>query len=164
MQTEAILLVDDNPDDVTLTLRAFKKNNIKNKIIVANDGLAALDLLLPPDDATPLRPAIVLLDLNMPRMNGLEVLRRMRSDTLTQLLPVIVLTTSNEDRDIAESYRFGANSFVRKPVTFQEFLEAAKILGLYWLSINQQVSLHPSLAKRTHHARRLPTPGSSSDP
>jgi two-component system, response regulator len=140
MQTDVILLVDDNPDDVTLTLRAFKKNNIKNEIVVANDGVAALDLLLPADDATPLRPAIVLLDLNMPRMNGLEVLRRLRSDPATKLLPVIVLTTSNEDRDIAESYAFGANSFVRKPVTFEEFLEAARILGLYWLDINQQVS------------------------
>jgi two-component system response regulator len=140
MQTDAILLVEDNPDDVTLTLRAFKKNNIKNRIIVASDGIAALDLLLPPDGGTPLRPAIVLLDLNMPRMNGLEVLRRLRSDPATKLLPVIVLTTSNEDRDIAESYQFGANSFVRKPVTFEEFLEAAKILGLYWLSVNEQVS------------------------
>jgi two-component system, response regulator len=140
MQTEAILLVDDNPDDVTLTLRAFKKNNVKNKIIVANDGIAALDLLLPPDGATPLRPSIVLLDLNMPRMNGLEVLRRLRSDISTKLLPVIVLTTSNEDRDIAESYQFGANSFVRKPVTFEELLEAARILGQYWLTVNEQVS------------------------
>jgi two-component system, response regulator len=139
MQTDAILLVDDNPDDVTLTLRAFKKNNVKNKIIVANDGIAALDLLLPPDDATPLCPSIVLLDLNMPRMNGLEVLRRLRSDTSTKLLPVIVLTTSNEDRDIAESYQFGANSFVRKPVTFEELLQAARILGQYWLTVNEQV-------------------------
>jgi two-component system, response regulator len=140
MQNDVILLVDDNPDDVTLTLRAFKQNNIKNQIIVANDGMAALDLLLPQDDAVPLRPAIILLDLNMPRMNGLEVLRRLRSDPSTKMLPVIVLTTSNEDRDIAESYLFGANSFVRKPVTFEEFLEAAKILGLYWLSVNEQVS------------------------
>jgi two-component system response regulator len=140
MQNDAILLVEDNPDDVTLTLRAFKKNNIKNRIIVASDGVAALDLLLPPDGGTPLRPAIVLLDLNMPRMNGLEVLRRLRSEPETRLLPVIVLTTSNEERDIAESYQFGANSFVRKPVTFEEFLEAARILGLYWLSVNEQVS------------------------
>jgi two-component system response regulator len=140
MKTDAILLVEDNPDDVTLTLRAFKKNNIKNKIVVANDGMAALDLLLPTDGGTPLRPAIILLDLNMPRMNGLEVLRRLRSVPQTQQLPVIVLTTSNEDRDITEAYELGANSFVRKPVTFEEFLEAARILGLYWLCVNEQVS------------------------
>src|SRR5688572_15555124 len=105
-----------------LTLRAFKKNNIQNEIIVAGDGEQALDRLLPTDGATALRPALVLLDIKLPKVDGLDVLRRIRDDTRTRSLPVVVLTTSNEERDIVESYRLGANSFVRKPVEFSEFL------------------------------------------
>ena len=138
MRTDAILLVDDNPDDVVFTLRAFKKNNFRNKIVVASDGAQALDLLLPGDGRVALQPVIVLLDLNMPKVNGLEVLHRLRADLSTQLLPVIVLTTSSEDRDITESYRLGANSFVRKSLTFPEFLETAKVLAAYWLQVNEQ--------------------------
>jgi CheY-like chemotaxis protein len=137
MQTDQILLVEDNPDDVAFTRRAFKKNNFDNTIIVANDGMAAVELLLPGPGAEPLRPTIVLLDINLPRMNGLEVLRRLRSEELTRLLPVIMLTTSNDDRDVLASYQFGANSFVRKPVEFDDFLHAVKSLGTFWLEINE---------------------------
>jgi two-component system response regulator len=138
MRTDAILLVDDNPDDVYLTLHAFRQNNILNEILVAHDGVEALDLLLPTGPDRPVRPAIVLLDINMPRMGGLEVLKRLRSDPRTRSLPVIMLTTSTEDRDIAESYDGGANSYVAKPVTSEQFLEAAKTLGVYWLGLNIQ--------------------------
>jgi two-component system response regulator len=136
MLSEAILLVDDNPDDVYLTMQAFRKSDITNQIIVAEDGVEAIDLLLPSNGAAPLRPAIVLLDINMPRMGGLEVLARLRADRLTKMLPVIMLTTSAEDRDILESYDSGANSYVRKPVTTSEFVEAARTLGVYWLGVN----------------------------
>lgn len=137
MNSDAILLVEDSPDDVLFTLRAFKKNNMSNEIIVATDGAAALDLLLPSDQTPPLRPALVLLDVKLPKVDGLEVLRRIRADPRTQPLPVVVLTTSSEERDIVESYRLGANSYVRKPVVFNDFLQAANVLGLYWLLINQ---------------------------
>jgi two-component system response regulator len=137
MNTGAILLVEDNPDDVLLTLRAFKKNNISNEIVVATDGECALDLLQPHNGEPRLRPSLVLLDVKLPKIDGLEVLRRIRADPTTQSLPVVVLTTSSEERDIGDSYRLGANSFVRKPVVFSEFLEAAKVLGLYWLLLNQ---------------------------
>jgi two-component system response regulator len=132
-----VLLVEDNPDDVLLTLRAFKKNNIRNEIVVATDGEQARLLLLPGDDAPGLRPALVLLDINLPKIDGLQLLRLIRGDPRTQSLPIVVLTTSNEERDIVDSYRLGANSFVRKPVVFGEFIEAAKVLGLYWLLINE---------------------------
>jgi len=137
MNNKPILLVDDNPDDVTFTLRAFKQNNIANKIVVAVDGEQALQMLLPEDAAQPFHPALVLLDLKLPKVGGLEVLRRIRADPRTQSLPIVVLTTSSEDADIASSYRLGANSFVRKPVVFSEFLSAANILGVYWLLVNQ---------------------------
>jgi two-component system response regulator len=137
MNNSPILLVEDNPDDVTFTLRAFKKNNISNQIIVAIDGEKALDLLQPTNAASSLRPALVLLDVKLPKIDGLEVLRRIRSDVRTQSLPVVVLTTSSEERDIVSSYRLGANSFVRKPVVFSEFLNAANLLGMYWLLVNQ---------------------------
>ena len=139
MHTDVILLVDDNPDDVYLTMHAFRKNDIDNEIIVANDGVEALALLLPSDGSPPLHPIIVLLDLNMPRMGGLEVLARLRADPSTRSLPVIVLTTSDQERDIAESYDLGVNSYVQKPVTPNGFFEAAKVLGVYWLDINKQV-------------------------
>jgi two-component system response regulator len=131
-----ILLVDDNPDDVLLTQRAFTKNHISNEVVVASDGEQALHLLLPAD-GEPTRPAVVLLDIKLPKIDGLEVLRRVRSDDRTRSLPVVVLTTSNEERDIVTSYRLGANSFVRKPVVFEEFVRAVNVLGVYWLLVNE---------------------------
>jgi two-component system response regulator len=136
MNDGPILLVEDNPDDVMLTLRALKRNNIQNQVTVAADGEEALDLLLP-TTGPPLRPALILLDVNLPKLGGMEVLRRLRADDRTATLPVVVLTTSNEERDIIESYRLGANSYVRKPVVFGDFVEAARVLGLYWLLVNQ---------------------------
>jgi two-component system, response regulator len=137
MNHPPILLVEDNPDDVTFTLRAFKKNNVRNEIIVATDGEQALQMLLPEDAAPPLRPALVLLDVKLPKIDGLEVLRRIRAVPGTHSLPVVILTTSNEETDIVNSYRFGANSFVRKPVVFTDFLNAVGLLGMYWLLLNQ---------------------------
>jgi CheY-like chemotaxis protein len=136
----AILLVEDNPDDVAFTLRAFHKNNFLNEIIVASDGEKALDLLLPEDATRALRPALVLLDVKLPKIDGIEVLRHIRSDPRTQTLPVIMLTTSSEETDIVNSYRLGANSFVRKPVVFTDFLHAAGVLGVYWLLVNESAS------------------------
>ena len=144
MQTDQILLVEDNPDDVTFTQRAFRKNNFGNTIIVARDGLAAMELLLPPAGAEPLRPSFVLLDINLPRMSGLEVLRRLRSEEATKLLPVIMLTTSNDSRDVLSSYESGANSFVRKPVEFGDFLCAVKALGTFWLEVNEAAPVRDS--------------------
>jgi len=115
MDNRPILLVEDNPDDVTFTLRAFKKNNISNEIIIAADGEKAIDLLLPADGAPALRPAFVLLDVKLPKVGGMEVLRSIRGDPSTEFLPVIILTTSSEERDIVNSYRLGANSFVPSP-------------------------------------------------
>ena len=137
MNNKPILLVDDNPDDVTFTLRAFKKNNFSNEIVVASDGEQALQILLPEKAAPAFQPSLVLLDIKLPKVDGLEVLRRIRADSRTQSLPVVVLTTSSEDADIASSYRLGANSFVRKPVVFSEFVGAASMLGMYWLLVNQ---------------------------
>ena len=139
MQNKIILLVEDNPDDEALTLRAFKKNNITNKILVAHDGAEALDYLLGSDGSgrAIVEPQVVLLDLKLPKVDGLEVLRRLRAEERTRLLPVVILTSSKEDRDVIESYRLGCNSYVRKPVSFDEFLEAARSLGLYWLLLNQ---------------------------
>lgn len=137
MNEGVILLVEDSPDDVLFTLRALKKNNITNNVVVASDGVQALDYLLPDDGRTSLRPVLILLDIKLPKVDGLEVLRRIRADQRTQTLPAVVLTTSSEDRDIVDSYRLGANSYVRKPVVFSEFVEAAGVLGLYWLLINQ---------------------------
>jgi two-component system response regulator len=144
MNEGTILLIEDNPDDVALTRRAFSKNNIRNQVDVAGDGEEALRYLLAGDPDRPL-PALVLLDINLPRVNGLDVLRAVRSDDRTQFLPVVVLTTSGEERDIVESYHLGANSYVRKPVVFSEFLEAVRALGLYWLLINQPVVPPPAV-------------------
>jgi two-component system response regulator len=140
MRDKVILLVEDNPDDVKLTLRALRKSNILNEVVVASDGVEALDYLFSTgkySGGSTVRPQVVLLDLNMPRVNGLEVLQKIRADERTRLLPVVVLTTSSEDRDRIESYGLGANSFVRKPVDFNEFAEAVKQLGLYWLLLNE---------------------------
>jgi two-component system response regulator len=137
MNTGTILLVEDNPDDVMFTLRAFEKNKIFNDVVIAADGEQALEYLLPADEYKALRPALVLLDVNLPKVNGLEVLRRIRSNSRTAGLPVVVLTTSNEERDIVDSYRLGANSFVRKPVMFGDFVDATEVLGVYWLLVNE---------------------------
>jgi two-component system response regulator len=134
-----ILLVEDNPDDVALTLRALKSNNITNDVVIAEDGAKALDYLFGADGGTGPQgpPAVVLLDLKLPKVNGLEVLRRIRSDDRTKLLPVVILTSSDEERDVIDGYSLGANSYVRKPVDFVEFTQAAKQLGLYWLLMNR---------------------------
>jgi two-component system response regulator len=137
MSAGRILLVEDNPDDVMLTLRAFAKNDVSNEIVVAHDGEQALRLLFGAAGSPPLRPALTLLDIKLPKVDGLEVLRQVRDRASTRSLPVVVLTTSNEERDIVESYRLGANSFVRKPVVFEEFVQAANVLGVYWLLVNQ---------------------------
>ncbi len=136
-----ILLVEDNPDDVELTLRALKQYHVKNQIVVVRDGAEALDYLFATgaytDRDTSAIPAVVLLDLKLPKVDGLEVLQRMRADERTKLVPVVVLTSSKEEQDMVNSYKFGANSYVRKPVDFTEFIEAARQLGLYWLVINE---------------------------
>ena len=135
-----ILLVEDNPDDEALTMRAFRKNNIRNEIIVARDGAEALDHLYGTgtrEGQEPLLPQVVLLDLKLPKVDGLEVLRRIRSDPRTALLPVVILTSSKEQQDIINGYRLGCNSYVRKPVDFDQFIEAARQLGLYWLLLNE---------------------------
>jgi CheY-like chemotaxis protein len=134
MAAQLIVLVEDNPDDQALTLRALKKQNIANEIVVLNDGVEALDYLLAEDKVL---PDLVLLDLKLPKVDGLQVLRRLRSEPRTQLLPVVVLTSSDEDRDVIEGYRLGANSYIRKPVDFNQFSEAVRQLGLYWLVLNQ---------------------------
>ncbi len=137
-----ILLVEDNPDDVELTRHALERNNIRNALVVAPDGVVALRLLLG-DGAPPgtpvLEPQVMLLDLKLPLVDGLEVLRRVRDDRRTRFLPVVVLTSSSEERDLVESYRLGANSYVRKPVDFTAFVEAARELGLYWLLLNEPI-------------------------
>jgi two-component system, response regulator len=137
MNTKPILLVEDNPDDVTFTLRAFRQNNIGNEVVVASDGEQALQILQPSSAARAFQPALVLLDIKLPKIDGLDVLRRIRADPRTESLPVVMLTTSNEETDIVSSYRLGANSFVRKPVVLSEFLSAANMLGVYWLLVNQ---------------------------
>jgi CheY-like chemotaxis protein len=137
---KAILLVEDNPDDVELTLRAFSKNNISNNVIVTRDGEEAIEYLFHKrtegGELMPL-PEVILLDLKLPKIDGLEVLRKIRSEERTKYLPVVILTTSSEEKDIAESYKLGANSYVQKPVDFHEFMEAARELGLYWLVLNR---------------------------
>jgi len=141
MSDRVILLVEDNPDDVELTLHAFASNRIVNPVVTARDGVEALEYLFATGghagrDAR-VQPAVVLLDLKLPRIDGLEVLRRIRGDERTRLLPVVILTSSNEDRDRIEGYALGANSYVRKPVDFDEFVRAAGQLGLYWLMLNR---------------------------
>jgi two-component system response regulator len=139
MTTRSILLVEDNPDDEMLTLRALKKNNILNEITVAHDGAEALDLVFAKASDGGLLPGLILLDLKLPKIDGLEVLRRLRADERTRIIPVVVLTGSKLEEDILAGYRGGANAYVRKPVNFAEFAEAVKTLGLFWLILNEPV-------------------------
>ena len=139
MNERTILLVEDNPDDEALTLRAFRKSNIANEVVVMRDGAEALAYLFPGNgDAVPC-PALVLLDLNLPKVGGLEVLHQMRADERTQMIPVVVLTSSKLEEDILDSYRNGANAYVRKPVKFSDFTEAVHTLGVFWLLLNEPV-------------------------
>lgn len=137
-----ILLIEDNPDDVELTMLAFEKNQIVNEVIVARDGVEALDILHGPDsDARVARIAVILLDLKLPRVDGLQVLRAIRADPRTWLMPVVVLTSSREEHDLIESYKLGVNSYIRKPVQFESFVEAARQIGMYWLMLNERPSV-----------------------
>ncbi len=141
VDTKVILLIEDNPDDVALTLRAFKKSNIGNEVIVARDGQEALDYLFGAGAYAgrnpAMIPAVVLLDLKLPKVDGLEILRRVREDRRTKLVPVVILTSSREEQDVVRGYDLGANSYIRKPVDFEQFNECVRQLGLYWLLINE---------------------------
>lgn len=140
-EEKLILLVEDNPDDEALILPSLKKHNIANEIVVARDGSEALDYLFGTGNYsgrdTSVMPQVILLDLKLPKIDGLEVLRRIRADERTKLLPVVVVTSSDEERDMIESYQLGANSYVRKPVDFSQFREAIQQLGLYWVILNE---------------------------
>jgi len=139
MKDKIILLVEDNPDDVQLTKRALQKNNISNQLEVVHDGVEAMNHLLNAasgDNSSPL-PTVILLDLKLPKMDGLEVLKRIRADERLKRLPVVILTSSKEEQDILKSYDLGANSYIRKPVDFEQFNEAVRQLGLYWLLLNE---------------------------
>jgi two-component system response regulator len=138
MNDGVILLVDDSADDVVLTKRALHKNNISNDVVVAADGEEALRYLLPDGEGPP-PPVLILLDISLPKIGGLEVLRLIRANERTRYLPTVMLSTSNEQSDILESYDLGANSYVRKPVVFNDFAEAVRVVGLYWLLVNQPV-------------------------
>jgi len=144
MNKKYILLVEDNPDDQTLTVRALKKANILNEIVVANNGEEALDYLFGTGAYAgrdlSIMPEVILLDLRMPKIDGLEVLKRIRANERTKFLPVVILTSSLEERDLVESYKLGANSYIQKPVDFVEFAESVRTLGVYWLALNV---LHP---------------------
>jgi len=141
MTDKVILLVEDNPDDELLTLRALKKTGVQNEVVVARDGVEALDYLFasgPHAGRDPaVTPQLILLDLKLPRVGGLEVLKRLRSDERTRLLPVVILTSSREQRDMLDGYGLGANSYVRKPVSFEQFVKAAELLRSYWLVLNE---------------------------
>ena len=141
VDNKTILLVEDNPDDEKLTLRAFKKGNIMNHISVARDGLDALDFLFArgahSDRAGKPLPTLIVLDLKLPKLDGLGVLKAIRAEARTKLIPVVILTSSKEEQDLISGYSLGANSYVRKPVDFAEFMEAAKLIGMYWLMTNQ---------------------------
>jgi CheY-like chemotaxis protein len=139
--SKVVLLVEDNPDDEALAIRALKRHHVGNEIVVAHDGVEAIDYLFGTGThagrTIPLKPAVVLLDIKLPRMDGLEVLRRIREHDSTRLLPVVVLTTSSEEQDLLDSYSLGCNSYIRKPVDFLQFSEAIRQLGMYWLLMNE---------------------------
>ncbi|MBI2518509.1 MAG: response regulator [Opitutae bacterium] len=141
MNHKIILLVEDNPDDVKLALHAFKKCNIANQVVVVGDGVEALDYLFGTGAHagrdTSVQPSLVLLDLKLPKLDGKEVLRRMRADPRTKLQPVVILTSSKEEQDVTRCYDLGANSYIRKPIDFDQFIEAVRQLGLYWLLLNE---------------------------
>ena len=141
MEEKIILLVEDNPNDVILTERALKKSHILNKLIVAKDGAEALDYIFGSGNYvgrdTAIMPEVILLDLKLPKIDGLEVLKRIRSDKRTNILPVVILTSSKEEKDLINGYTLGANSYIRKPVNFNQFVEAIRQLGLYWLVLNE---------------------------
>lgn len=141
MKSGMIVIVEDNPDDEVLMLRAFRQHNFANEIVVLRDGVEAVDFMLGTGAYqgrdTSVQPHVILLDLKLPKLNGLDVLKRLRADPRTAIIPVVVLTTSKEEADMIASYRLGANSFVTKPVEFMKFVEAVKQLGLYWLLLNQ---------------------------
>jgi two-component system response regulator len=145
MSEKVILLVEDNPDDEELTIRALKKNNIQNEVIVARDGVEALDYLFGTGTYagrdTAKMPSVTLLDLKLPKLDGLEVLQRIRGDDRTRLLPVVILTSSKEEQDLVKGYALGANSYIRKPVDFSQFIDAVRQLGLYWLLLNESAPL-----------------------
>ena len=140
-ENKTILLVEDNPDDVALAMRAFKRSHLMNPLVVVRDGVEALDFLFArgayANRATAPLPTLVILDLKLPKLDGLGVLKTLRADARTALLPTVILTSSKEEQDVVASYSFGANSYVRKPVDFIEFVEAVKVLGLYWLALNE---------------------------
>ena len=144
--SKTILLVEDNPDDAKLTLRAFKRNNMLNPIVVARDGVEALDFLFArgayAERAGKAPPTLIILDLKLPKLDGLGVLKAIRGDARTRLIPVVILTSSKEEQDLIQSYSLGANSYVRKPVDFTEFVEAVRLLGIYWLMTNQAPPEH----------------------
>jgi two-component system response regulator len=153
MTSPIILLVEDNPDDEALTLRAFKKSNIRNEIVVMRDGVEALAYLFPADgdgDGRP-DPVLVLLDLNLPKIGGRDVLRRMQADERTRLIPVVVLTSSKLEEDVLDSYRSGANAYVRKPVKFSDFTKAVNDLCVFWLLMNEPV---PDRRPQSEEARQ----------
>lgn len=141
MMNKSIMLVEDNADDEALTLRALRRNNIQNDVVVARDGVEALDYLFGTGAFVGrdirIKPVVILLDLKLPKIDGLEVLRRLRADARTQFIPVVVLTSSKEEQDLISSYSFGCNSYIRKPVDFIQFVEAVRQLGLYWLVLNE---------------------------
>jgi two-component system, response regulator len=143
MPEKIILLVEDNEDDVLLTKRAFQKNNVKNELVVVSDGREALDWLFAEGEHagrdTSVVPELILLDVNMPRVGGLEVLERVRADPRTEFVPVVMLTSSKQEEDLIRSYELGANSYVRKPVAFESFVDAVRTLGVYWLVLNERV-------------------------
>jgi two-component system, response regulator len=145
---KVILLVEDNPDDEALTLRALKKNNIGNDVVVARDGAEALDYLFGTGTYsgrdTRVLPAVTLLDLKLPKIDGLEVLKQVRADDRTRLMPIVILTSSKEEQDLINGYTLGANSYIRKPVDFSQFVEAIRQLGLYWLVINESPPMRPT--------------------
>ncbi len=142
MNNKTILLVEDNPDDEALTLRALKQNNIGNAVTVARDGPQALDYFFGEGASKRPTPVVVLLDLKLPKIDGLEVLLRLRADPRTHAQPIVILTSSNEEPDIVNSYNLGANSYIRKPVDFQQFVESVRQLGLYWLVLNESPTRH----------------------